>query len=535
MMIPCARSDIDAILTHVAESLDISPTDYERAVRSYNSVGKWLEDGYVNGSYSESTGKPSIYPQGSINLGTIIRPLKDGKESDFDVDLVCQLQCSRTKISQEATKKEVGNRLKNNDAYRGKLDPEGKRCWTLTYAESAGIGFHIDVLPCVPDIANFKRYYKGYIAITHKDKDLGTYQWKPSNPNGYAEWFKERNTVFVKMATAQKKFLFESMRTSGKVIYSSVTDIPDQLVRTPLQRVIQLMKRHRDIRFTKNPDVKPISMIITTVAASLYTGQENVYSALIEIVEQMGLHQGLLENWQARLDEKIASQNLITRKVDGKWEIQNPACPGENFADRWHEDKDARAHAFFKWVQWLKEDISSILNTGTAEDLGKKLDQSFGERVASTVVKGLQPSTPKASLVTRIGSAAISLFSVSWRQRPDWPMQIVDEFDLDARLSKYDGFRAYSYQYRSGSERLDKQLSIRFTAPFFGNGCDYYWQVINTGDEAKWAGDLRGGFQVDGQVHTETTKYTGDHGVQCFVVRNGLCIARSREFAVKIG
>jgi len=106
-MMSATRPDIDAILTHVAESLDISPTDYERAVRSYGGVGKWLEDGFENDAYPESKKKPCIYPQGSINLGTIVRPIKDGNESDFDVDLVCELQASRVSITPNITKKVV--------------------------------------------------------------------------------------------------------------------------------------------------------------------------------------------------------------------------------------------------------------------------------------------------------------------------------------------------------------------------------------------------------------------------------------------
>lgn len=141
--------------------------------------------------------------------------------------------------------------------------------------------------------------------------------------------------------------------------------------------------------------------------------------------------------------------------------------------------------------------------------------------------------TSAASLPER-GSTGVSFFVVNWRRRPDWPMRVVHEFDLDARLSKQNGFSPYRFQYQSGSRRLDKYLTIRFAAPSFGADCDFYWQVTNTGDEARRAGDLRGGFQVDGNIHSETTKYAGDHCVQCFVVKNGCCIARSREFVVRI-
>ena len=248
----------------------------------------------------------------------------------------------------------------------------------------------------------------------------------------------------------------------------------------------------------------------------------------------LAMHSELLVNRYASLNEKVAAVQSITRTADGEWHIPNPINNKENFADRWHEDNDARAHAFFRWVQWLKEDIDSIFSTRTPAELSRELKRIFGERVASNVIKQLQSITPATSHITRIGKAALSLFSVSWRQRPEWPMRITQEFELDARLSKHKGFSPYAYQYRSGSKRIDKGLDIRFKAPSFGGNCDYYWQVINTGDEARQAEDLRGEFQVDASVRTEKTRYSGDHCVQCYVIKNGICIARSHEFIVKI-
>jgi len=316
--------------------------------------------------------------------------------------------------------------------------------------------------------------------------------------------------------------------------YASIEDVPSQLVRTPLQRVVQLFKRHRDIRFAMTPKHKPISIIITTLAAQLYQGETEIYTALLGIVDLLAMHGELLANRYTSLNEKVAAMQLITRSADGEWHLPNPVNDKENFADRWHEDDDARARAFFQWVRWFQEDIDSILNADSATRLERELRRVFGAHVGSSVAKQLQPTSSSTPLVERIGKAALSLFSVPWRQKPDWPARARQEFDLGARLSKHDGFTPYRYQYRSGSKRLDKRLTIRFAAPSFGDGCDYYWQVINTGDEARLASDLRGGFQVDNRIHTETTKYSGDHCVQCFVVKNGICISRSHEFVVRI-
>ena len=162
-----------------------------------------------------------------------------------------------------------------------------------------------------------------------------------------------------------------SIRARATTIYASVDDVPDQLVRTPLQRSIQIMKRHRDLMFNggTSADYAPISMIVTTLAAHLYGGEPDVYAALTAIVSKLHGHAGLVEN--RMIEQTLASLGLIQRTRDGKWYIGNPVNPAENFADRWHEDNHARARAFFRWVDALQEDLVDILaenRLGTAKN-----------------------------------------------------------------------------------------------------------------------------------------------------------------------
>ena len=103
---------------------------------------------------------------------------------------------------------------------------------------------------------------------------------------------------------------------------------------------------------------------------------------------------------------------------------------------------------------------------------------------------------------------------------------------IKARASR-DGFR--SFNFNSNSNPLPKDFSLDFEAttnvpaPF-----DVYWQVVNTGTEAEQANDLRGRFFLGELKHRETTKYTGMHWTECFIVKNGRCVARSGEFVVSI-
>ena len=346
--------------------------------------------------------------------------------------------------------------------------------------------------------------------------------------------FKNKNILFGEFAYEQKRRIFENFKEkdTGQYIYASVDDVPDQLIRTPLQRVIQLMKRHRDIRFFKSPKHKPISIIITTLAAHLYQGESEVSTALTNIVRKMSKFSRLISNPFAELDEEISDLGLIRREQDGKWYIPNPVNDGENFADRWHENSNARASAFFKWVQWLREDLEIIRKPTNEKKLNDNLRNIFGKGVSTSILK--KSFKKKSSLLTKVGKAALSIFSVPWRQKPSWPMKNTGEFILDARLSKHDGFRAFEYPYSSGSYNLEKNLKIRFTSPIFEGNCQYFWQVTNTGNEARESKDLRGGFLSGTRIHEESTKYTGDHYIQCFVIKDGECIARSKEFVVKI-
>lgn len=93
---------------------------------------------------SLSVYSPQIRPQGSFLFGTAVRPVSE--DADLDIDLVCELTKKPSNWTQHTTKNAVGDRLKESDRYRKMLDKEGKRCWTLIYADGK---YHMDVLPCI--------------------------------------------------------------------------------------------------------------------------------------------------------------------------------------------------------------------------------------------------------------------------------------------------------------------------------------------------------------------------------------------------
>ncbi len=357
---------VDALLEQVAEELDIPPSKYGQAVERYTAVGRWIE----GGTYAGRVRPPAIYPQGSFRLGTVVRPYRHGADKDYDIDLVCELGYAVADTTARAIKQQVGARLKEHASYCNMLSDEGRRCWTLLYAEHDGVGFHLDVLPCVPNPIPHPENQIGMkaVEITNRHDEGARYTWGKSNPGGYGDWFDWRQRpTFARLAPLRKAALAKR----HPELYTRVGDVPDQLVRTPLQRAIQILKRHRDVRFAGRDDEcdKPISIIITTLAAQAYGQEPDTFSALAGILDKI---------------QRFQDTGLIKCEND-RWLIANPTNPGENFADRWNDPESRKAEAFFRWANWVQEDVDELLNASTTDSLGKRLRSAFGDATGQRV------------------------------------------------------------------------------------------------------------------------------------------------------
>lgn len=138
----------------LAKNLDISPTMHKYAVERYEGISNYLESQGI---------KAEFYPQGSFRTGTVVRPLKNGIETDFDIDVVCELSNCKKDTSPKMVKLSVGDALKKDETYRKKLEPEEERCWTLTYAKVTDeIGLKLDVVPCVKEDESIKQILKAH-------------------------------------------------------------------------------------------------------------------------------------------------------------------------------------------------------------------------------------------------------------------------------------------------------------------------------------------------------------------------------------
>ena len=301
-------------LLKAVQKLDISPSKYKQALERFESMSSYL----IEGNYDGADDQPEIYLQGSFKLGTEIRPYKNSKDADYDIDIVCRLEHKKETTTAKTVKHQVGDHIKAHGMYQKMLGDEGKRCWTLNYAEQDGVGFHMDILPSVQESWNtFKEYYwyNHVLAVTDRCCDTAVYDWSSSNPKGFAGWFYAKNkAVFESVKSAQKQAIFDNYRRDG--VFNDRDAVPDIHVKTPLQRAIQILKRHRDICFChqKNKKYKPISMVITVLAAQVYRNESTIYETLKNLIDVLSRHADQIQQTFS-FNEAMANSNysLITR------------------------------------------------------------------------------------------------------------------------------------------------------------------------------------------------------------------------------
>ena len=478
-------SALSPLLEAAASALDISDELHDDAVLKYEDVGEWLSD--EAGPLAKY--KPQVYPQGSFRLGTVVRPITD--DDHYDIDLVCQLDIAKENTTQEKLKALIGDRLKERRDLEKILD-ESRRCWNLDYADN----FHMDVLP---SLNNPERKPYG-ILLT--DTDL--VRWQKSNPIAYAEWFKARMTVAF---TTRREILAKSLK-------ADVQEVPEWQVKTPLQRVVQLLKRHRDLHFASKPEVRPISIIITTLAARAYGNQMDMAESLEVVLKGM---------------------NSSIQYRDGRYVVANPVEPDENFADKWNEKPELRL-AFNAWLQKAQADFGNALINRNPEDSARSLSTVLGEkamRIAASAV-GVNIGGPTGALVLR-KSMVPALASTAHMAKSSWPENIFGKVWVHGGiyLSSKRGKKLWDLSDRP----LAKNVAIKFTAKTnVREPYEVKWQVVNTGQEAAQERGLRGEFYSGDTKMSrwESTRYAGTHWVEALIIKDGECVAKSGRKLVKI-
>jgi hypothetical protein len=359
---------LSAILAGSVDLLDIPPEVRDTAVARYEDVGNFLA--VAGGS------RCAVYPQGSFLIGTAIRPPND---IEYDIDLVFHEDTAKENTTQAELKERVGDMLQAYNSFKaGSADGpddffEKRRCWTLAYEQD---GFHLDVLPAIPN--HDPTAPLNAILLT----DTKLRPWQHGNPKDYAIWFRRRSEEMVRKIEARARA-------------ENVDDVPNWAVRSTLQRVVQVLKWHCYSTFVDDVDDRPPSILITTLAAWAYRGQQNLGTALLEVIQDMPSY---------------------VDTSDGRWAVLNPAHKQENFTDKWN-DPDT-AHRRVKFERWLKEvqtdlefayDSQNVGIDVLLNRLGTVFDRNVLAKSASNWAKETVELRAGGKLAVAPGSAALGI------------------------------------------------------------------------------------------------------------------------------
>lgn len=274
------KEGLDDLLYRIAESIQLDETRKTKMESAYGAIEKLLNaDESFFSKYDFE-----IYPQGSVKIGTTVKP--QGK-NEFDLDIVVHLKTYPQGCSSSLIYNELKRVITSNDTYKEKCETKN-RCIRINYSGD----FHMDILPGI----QINQLDDEQLFVP--DREL--HNWTSSNPKGYARWFIDQ-TEKTKVTLLEKAFSRDAL------------EFEQFINKKPLKIAVQLLKMYRDQYFDTKNEYKTTSIIITTIAGMFYDGAQSVSDTIKNIVTEVNKYSSNGEFW------KITNPNNNNEVLNEKW------------------------------------------------------------------------------------------------------------------------------------------------------------------------------------------------------------------------
>lgn len=325
------KAFLDDILKRITEALQLNDTRRKLVEERYKSVSTFIEES--PGLFFDA----KIYSQGSYRLGTTVKP-RQGEE--YDLDFVVQIHKNWKVLSFPEVYNLFKDLIESDDRWKD-LVIEKTRCIRLNYADE----FHMDIIStCTENIhGDINR-----IMIP----DRAEHCWGISNPEGYALWFEKK---YIAQRNIYLSDFYPGMEL--RAAQDLPKDDPNYL-KQPLQHAGQLIKRYRDVYFEKQMDMAPSSIVLTTLVAKMYDGENSIYETIQKVVERFRM--------------AVEIEKLYYRQ----FHVSNPVLPDEIFTKEWNKNPKL-FEAFVLFMKSLYE-LWEKLHTSNGTDLFNLLKDNFG-------------------------------------------------------------------------------------------------------------------------------------------------------------
>lgn len=296
-----------------------------------------------------------------------------------------------------------------------------------------------------------------------------TNAFEDTNPQGFTDWMKEK----------------------------------DDLANGNFRRVIRLLKYLRDYKETFSCP----SIILTTLLGE----RVQSFDAANRYADVATTLRNLTEDLSSWLSLYVTMPT-----------IEDPSCPGTTFNHRWD---DAKYENFRVRLIGYASAISAAYDEPDEAKSLAAWQQIFGPDF-------VVPTKASTSL-QKVATKALD------SRAPD--EQFIDEIytvdvrykaRIDCSLAPRSGFRTGPVrrgQTLSKGHELKFKMSTDAPPPY-----SVYWKVRNRGVEASGVGGLRGQLMSDSghELRRETTRYTGSHYIDVYVVKDGRVVAADRHSVI---
>ena len=349
-------SPVDILLADVAIRIQLSRTDYDKAVNRYRTINEWIER-------EDSPLKDRVdlfYPQGSMATGSTIASKLQTDE--FDIDLIAQLALSEDVTPQEALDilymaihGEPGSR------YHG-LAKRRTRCVTVDYSDD----MHLDVTPMLrrwgtPDRESWLFHHRAEAPHEPSYRCI-------ANPYGFGEWFGDNTPLdhdFVEFYQ-QRVRMYEQMTLARKADTDPVPPQEPPFRKSKAVIVLQLLKRWRNVQYDARPGRRPPSIMISKLVADAANHTDGLAKELLHQARHM------LSEFQRYHD----AGTLI--------HVANPVCPQDVLTDRWPRSLDEQVVFVFDLLTLVAK-VERLVSGCALDEMQKIMVELFGEAPTADV------------------------------------------------------------------------------------------------------------------------------------------------------
>ena len=401
--------------------------------------------------------------------------LNQHPDNEYDIDVAIMFKKDDLPSSALKARQRIADAFKQMGRIFSK-DPEARtNAVTVWYAE----GYHID-------FAIYRTYEDedGTPIIEHAGPE-----WTERDPMDLTNWFNDAVNEF----------------SPSKEYGATVEDYQ-------VRRIVQLLKAFAKSRSSWN---LPGGLIISVLLALCYQSDDNrddvaLYNTMVAIRDRLLL--------STQVWNPVNQLELLTYKEEYKKQV-------ERFRDRLDsaitklgplfEDDCTKEEAMEAWDHVFDHPFWAEVE----EDETETEDHSgVDDRARSNTVK---------PTLDRI----VHQQSIEWEYDKQCGVRLHASIYLNKKL-KLGERKSDGSIIRSGRDLLFK-VHTKARHPY-----QVFWQVVNTGRHAESENGTRGNIfpskNSNPDLHWEYSLYTGKHWIECFIVKDGICIARSGRFYVNI-